>query len=178
MSTLKNAKGEYDKYLLFKATKEEYVASITTAEELKKVQKTLNNAAFYINHNKMPVGYGLVDALKAVENAKANLEVVAQTLRASGIKKDKIKKFYEYSAEEVAAMDIDALRRYGKTLSSYLCKNGMDDRYNKYYDVYTDALEVAQGKGTRIKETSIEEILNGKMTKAQMQDALRALISK
>lgn len=177
MSTLKNAKGEYDKYLLFKATKDEYLENITTAEDLKRVRKTINNALFYIKHDKMPAGYGLVDALKAVENAKANLDAVEELLQMAGVKKNKVKFFYDYTVEEINGMDITTLRKYGKTLSSYLCNNGMDEKYNKYYEMYSDALAKVQGK-TVIKESSIEDIINSKMTKAQMQEALRLLINK
>lgn len=177
MSKLRNAKGTFDKYLMFKATEEEYLEGITTPEELKTARKNISSALFYIRQDKLPVGYDLKGAHRAVEYATTMLNLVEANLQVQGVKKNKVKKFYEYTEQEVFAMDKAKLKAYGKCIASYLCNNGIDDRYEQYYDLYTRALDKVNGK-ISITNKTLEDILNSKMTKKEMQDAIKTLIGK
>ena len=175
---LTNTKGQFDKYLVLKASQEELAQVIKDAGVLKTVNKLINNAAFYVTHGKPLDGMSLPQSAEAIRTTKLFLSEVANGLRAEGTIERKSMRFYDYTIEQVMAMDLEALRKIGNCLSSYLTNNGYDARYAEYYEAYSSAkLKLTPVTGA-ISKADVKAILDRKLNKVDLIDALTELLSK
>jgi len=175
---LTNVKGQYDKYLVLAATTEELAAAIRDEKALKTINKLIHNAAFYVRHGKPLHDMTPEQSSKAIEATKAKLAEVAEGLRRTGTIERKAPRFYDYSTEQVGKMSIEDLRKYGKCLSSYLTNNGWDEKYQQYYDAYSAARLALTPVHGAVSKKDVKDILDKKLTKAALIEALTELISK